>query len=446
MTEHRELTREEIERIAAEAYIFSFPMLMGYRYAFATFIMPGLPSYRGPMNQMHGSAATLDHTFKDVISPNADTPYSMAALDLRAEPIVLEVPDVSDRYYVIQFEDLYGTNPHYVGSRATGSRAGTYLIVGPSWNGDAPEGSDQVLRFETDLVFIIGRTQLYGPDDVDNLKAVMEGYQLQPLSARRGEAPPEASIYPWPAWDDDASRDERFIGYVNALLEWCQPPHHSETELMERFASIGIGPGVPFDADQLDDDTRTALRAGVESARSAIGDRVEHLGQRVNGWSAVEALGSREFFDGDYLLRAAGAMAGWGGNDKVEAFYPMAREDSEARQLDGAYRYRLTLPTSPPARAFWSVSMYDTSYDGVAGYLVENPIGRYLVNSTTPGLVFADDGSLTIAIQRERPEDEEGAANWLPAPDGRFYVILRIYWPEVAALDGTWEPPPIVRV
>jgi hypothetical protein len=215
---------------------------------------------------------------------------------------------------------------------------------------------------------------------------------------------------------------------------------------MDRFARIGLGPGRPFDADALDDTTRDALRAGVEAARERIADRVAHLGETVNGWSAVDALGSREFFAGDYLLRAAGAMAGWGGNDKVEAYYPLARVDGDGRPLDGSAQYRLTLPTPPPARAFWSVTMYDTSYDGVAGYLVENPIDRYLVNSTTPGLVTGADGSLTIHIQRDRPDSVEGAANWLPAPEGPFYVVLRIYWPESAALDGTWTPPPIVRV
>jgi hypothetical protein len=273
----------------------------------------------------------------------------------------------------------------------------------------------------------------------------MQGYRLAPLSARRGGAPAEASAASWPAWDDSASRDERFVGYLNTLLGWCQPPHPSEAELTDRFARIGIGPRVPFDVEALDQRTRDALRAGVESARTAIAARVANLGKKVNGWASVEALGSREFFGGDYLLRAAGAMAGWGGNDTIEAYYPLAREDSEGRPLDGNQRYRLTLETPPPAKAFWSVTMYDTSFDGVGGYLVENPIDRYLINSTTTGLVRGDDGSLAISLQRERPESERDASNWLPTPDGAFCVVLRIYRPEPAALDGTWEPPPIVR-
>jgi hypothetical protein len=439
-------TLDEVEATAEEAYIFSFPMLMGYRYGFATFLAPSLPSYRGPMNVMHGDPQTLDHRFRDVITPNADTPYSMACLDLRAEPMVLDVPAVPDRYYVIQFVDLFGTNPHFVGSRATGSEAGSYLLVGPGYAGDVPDGFTDVLRFETDLVFIIGRTQVFGPDDIDALRAVMGAYRLEPLSTRQGTTPPEVPGFEWPIWNDDASRDERFVGYVNSLLEWCQPPHPSEVAMFERFARIGIGAGLPFDADQLDGDVRAAIRRGVDSARAKMAHEVENLGDPVNGWMGVEALGSREFFDGDYLLRAAGAMAGWGGNDKVEAYYPLARVDGNGDKFTGSSSYRLRFDTLPPAKAFWSVTMYDTSYDGVAGYLVENPIGRYLINSTTQGLVRSDDGSLTIHIQHDEPDSPEGKANWLPAPSGDFYLAMRIYWPEPEALDGTWEPPAVVPV
>ena len=160
----------------------------------------------------------------------------------------------------------------------------------------------------------------------------------------------------------------------------------------------------------------------------------------------TEVFGDRGWYGGDYLLRAAGAMIGWGGNDASEALYPMAREDADGHPLHGDHRYRIRLTTRPPARAFWSVTMYDTSYDGVAGYLVENPIGRYLVNSTTQGLVRDADGSLTIHVQRDEPTTPEGRANWLPAPDGTFYLAMRLYLPEPAALDGTWAPPPIERV
>ena len=171
--------------------------------------------------------------------------------------------------------------------------------------------------------------------------------------------------------------------------------------------------------------------------------KIRHIGQKVNGWTSSDVFGTREWYGGDYLLRAAAAMAGWGGNDVIEASYPTTREDASGEPLDGAHRYQIAFTAPPPAKAFWSVTMYDTSYDGMAGYLVENPINRYLINSTTEGLVFGDGGALTITIQREQPQDAMQKANWLPAPEGPFYLVMRIYWPEQAVLEGAWTPPPV---
>jgi hypothetical protein len=441
-----QLSPQEIEKISEEAYIYAFPMLMGYRFAFASFLMPGLPSHRGPTNTLTGKAVTLDHTFKDVVTPNADTPYSMALLDLRAEPIVLQVPAVKDRYYVFQFVDLFGTNPHFIGSRATGTDSGIYLLVGPGWEGEVGDEFDDVLPFDTDLVFVIGRTQLLGVEDVPALANVMASYKMQPLSAYRGQNTPDAPDTQWPVWNEEASRDERFIGYLNFLLTFCQPVDPSEADLMARFAQIGIGPGLPFDAATLDGEVREAMRTGIAAARGTIAEKVGAISQKVNGWMSSDVFGTREWYDGNFLLRAVAAMAGWGGNDAIEAIYPTAREDSNGKPLDGAHNYQITFDTLPPAKAFWSVTMYDTSYDGTAGYLVENPINRYLINSTTQGLVYGQDDSLTITIQHQEPQDADQRANWLPAPEGPFYLVLRIYWPEMASLDGSWNPPSVRKV
>ena len=439
-------TTQEIEKITEEAYIYAFPMLMGYRFAYGAFLNAASPGYRGPANGIHGRAANLDHTFKDIITPNSDTPYSFGMLDLRAEPVVIQVPKITGRYYVLQFEDLFGHNPHYIGSRATGEKAGLYLAVGPRWDGEITEEFDDVLNFETDLVFILGRTQLLGADDVAALADVMAGYKVQPLSAYRGETASTTPPTDWMPWVNEASRDERFIGYVNFLLTFCQPTHPSETEIMTRFARIGIEPGKPFKAEALNDETRQAIQAGVGAALAAIPAAIPHYGKVVNGWQSAEAFGPREFFHGDYMLRAAGALAGWGGNDAIEAFYPICRHDGDGNPLDGAHRYQLKLTTLPPCKAFWSVTIYDTSYDGTSGYLVENPINRFLINSNIPGLVYGDDGSLTITIQRTEPQEAAQRANWLPAPEGTFYLVMRIYWPEPASLDGTWNPPAVRRL
>ncbi len=442
------LNTDEISARAKDAYIYAFPMLMGYRFLFGSFLAEGAPSFRGPMNTLTSDAHALDWRFKGVITPNADTPYSFAALDLRAEPYVLSVPPVKDRYYVMQLEDLLGFNEHYVGTRATGTGAGAYLLAGPSWKGEVSSGVTETLAFETDIVIVIGRTQLLGADDVDGLAAIQAGYRLQPLSEFAGaQAPPAAPPVDWPVWVDDASRDERFIGYLNFLLTFCEPIHEDDVALLERFSGIGIGPGVPFDADSLSPEVREAIRAGVASARGSMEAIVEGYPSYPTGWSNTDAFGDRAYYAGDYLKRAADAQIGWGGNDRVEAFYPLARRDADGELFNAAeHRYALTWQTDPPAKAFWSVTMYDTSYDGAAGYLVKNPIDRYLINSTTKGLVRGTDGSLTIYLQHDRPDTEEAVANWLPAPSGPFYLVLRVYNPAKEALDGMWVPPAVVKV
>jgi hypothetical protein len=318
--------------------------------------------------------------------------------------------------------------------------------MGPTWEGEAPEGFSGSFRFETDMVLILGRTQLLAPDDQPALAEVMRQYRLEPYEVFRGGDAPSLPPFDWPHWDDEASRDERFIGYLNTLLPLCQPIHPDEMELFERFAQIGIGSGLPFDPETLDETWRKALAQGVASARTALAEAPKSIGVNINGWLSASPFGNREFYDGDYLLRAVGAITGWGGNDQIEAYYPMTKEDANGDALNGRAKYQLRFGAAPPVNAFWSVTMYDTSYDGTAGYMVENSINRYLINSTTEGLIRDDDGALTIMMQRDEPDDPTERANWLPTPDGEFYLVLRMYWPKPAALDGTWNLPPVVRV
>lgn len=437
------MTATEAKAIAREAYLFAFPMLMGYRFAYATFLQPASPAYRGPANSgPFGKAVPLDHTFKDVITPNSDTPYSFALLDLRAGPVVVSAPEISGRYYVLQFEDLLGFNELFVGSRATGTEAQRWFLMGPRYEGDVPDGFDGSHRFETELVFLLGRTQLLDPADQADCGEVMASYRVEPNSSATAPATE------WPAWIDEASRDERFIGYLNALLPLCEPLHPADADLFERMEQLGIGAGRPFDAAALDPDIRDAIRAGVSEARAAMPEAISAISDLVDGWqlSRRSPFGNRAHYDGDYLLRASAAMLGWGGNDLVEASYPLSRVDADGDPYDGRATYRLRLDSDPPVRAFWSVTMYDTSYDGAAGYLVENPIDRYLISSTTEGLVRDKDGGLVITLQRDEPTDPVERANWLPTPDGPFYLSFRLYWPEASALDGSWTVPPVRRI
>jgi len=446
MTIDGNLTTDEIVERAEEAYYFTYPMLQGYQAIFGISLAEGAPTYYGPINTVHSRPMVLGPSFTAVVSPNADTPYTAMMLDLRAEPMVFHVPPIEDRYYVMQMVDLYGYNAHYVGTRVTGTGAGSYLLAGPRWDGEVPEGITDVLRFETDLVLGIGRTQLLGPDDLPKLKEIVANYRLEPLSSFAGTPAPPSPPSEWPMWDPSILDDERFIGMANWLFTFCQAPHPEDAEALARMASIGIGPGTAFDPDTLTDEQRAAIRAGIETAKRRMAERARNLSQSVNGWQSLAGFGPRSYFHGDYLLKAAAATVGYLANDREEADYPVCRVDADGEKLNGAHRYRLTFSESPPNDAFWSVTMYNTLKDGTGGFMVENPLDRYLINTATEGLVMGDDGSLTVAIQHDEPTDPTERANWLPAPKGDFYFILRIYMPKQAVLDGTWEPPPDVRI
>lgn len=191
-----------------------------------------------------------------------------------------------------------------------------------------------------------------------------------------------------------------------------------------------------------------AINEGVREAQDAIKNKAENIAKRVNGWNMMNAFGSREFFHGDRLLRAAAVMVGIYGNDKVEAFYPVAYVDNEGDILDGGkneYVLHFSRNEIPPAKYFWSITMYNKQADGVGGYMVENDIGRYLIGSTTEGLKYDEDGGLTIYVQHKAPPGKKERSNWLPAPNEPFYLMLRVYGPEEAALNETWQPPGVIK-
>ncbi|HEV3115607.1 MAG TPA: DUF1254 domain-containing protein, partial [Gemmataceae bacterium] len=377
--------------------------------------------------------------------PNSDTPYSMVQLDLRSEPMVLCVPEVDKgRYYSVQLSDMYTCNYGYIGSRATGNGSGCYLVVGPSWGGDKPKGVGKVFRCETDFSLAIYRTQLWGPADMDNVKKIQAGYQVMALSAfLKRQAPAALSMPAFPKFDEKAAFGTDFIRYLNFLLEFC-PEVAAEGALRERFAKIGIDAGKTFDFAKLPPERQAAIGRGVKMGIEAIERKRAGIGRDVNGWRVGSAFGTRAFYKGDWALRAAAALAGIYGNDAVEALYPLAATDNHGDKLDGnRHRYTLTFPSGqlPPVNAFWSVTMYD----GKTQLLIANPLGRYLINSPMlPSLQKNADGSLTLYIQNKSPGTDK-EPNWLPAPDGPIYMVMRLYWPKEEALDGRWRPPVIQR-
>lgn len=443
------LAKGEAQQIAEEAFVYGFPMVMNYGTLYEYAVDKDSSQYKAPFNQIHNTARVFTPKDTAIITPNSDTPYSLLWMDLRAEPIVLSVPEVeTGRYYSVELFDMYTFTYGYIGTRATGNKPGKYLIAGPGWKGETPPGIDKVFRCETEFSLAAYRTQLFGPKDIDNVKKVQAGYLVQPLSAYlKQPAPPAAPEVKWPKIDKTLAADDPFA-YLNFALQFCPltGPAAVEKPMRERFAKIGIEAGKPFSLDKLTAEQKAEVAAGMKSGYAQIKNKVANLGVEANGWRIMTSgFVDRSAYQGDWLLRAAVALAGIYGNSAVEAMYPMLATDSEGNKPDcSKNRYTLTLPKGqfPPAKAFWSVTMYDAK----SQLLIENPINRYLINTPMlTDLKTNSDGSLTIYIQKDSPgKDKE--SNWLPAPDGPIYVVMRLYWPEEAALKGEWKPPAVQRI
>jgi hypothetical protein len=436
--------RIEAYDISKEAYIYAFPMIAGYKAFYEFNVDKASSQYKGPLNTIISDASVFTYKDTAIVTPNSDTPYSMMQVDLRAEPMVFCVPAIEkNRYYSVQLTDMYSFNYGYVGSRATGNEAGCYMITGPGWNGNKPEGVSKVFNSETQFGLVIFRTQLFNSADIDNIKRIQAQYTAMPLSAYlKQPAPPALPLPNFPPFDADAFKLKAF-SYLNFLMQFA-PTLPAEAALRAKFARIGIAPGIPYELPKVGD-AKVATELGIKEGYEAIEKQRDEIGKEVNGWRVGSAFGDRAFYNGNYTLRAAAALAGIYGNDAIEAMYPLAVTDSTGAKLDGSKsNYTITFPADayPPVNAFWSVTMYD----GKTQLLIENPINRYLINSPMlPDMKKNADGSLTMYIQNKSPgKDKE--ANWLPAPDGPIYMVMRLYWPKEDALNGTWKPVPIVRV
>jgi len=448
------VTPEEAEATAREAYVYGFPMVMNYKTLSNYVIDTSSPEYKGPFNQVSCEARLFTPEDKAVVTPNADTPYCMFWLDLRAEPMVLTVPEVEpERYYSFQLIDWYTHNFAYVGTLSTGNDAGAFLIAGPGWEGAAPDGVDDVLRSETDLVFIVVRTQLFRPDDLARVEEIQAEYELQPLSAIVGtDAPPTPPALDFPVWHEGAQFDERFFGFLDVAMHLLGRPSPGREALWQRLGQLGVGPEHDFDFQTLPEGIQRALKTGQEAGLADIEEFIK--AHSKDPLMSGKIFGTRDFLAASAatnyqlpsadLLRAAAAQAGLYGNSAAEALYPTYFTDADGLPLDGSVnRYTVTFAAGrlPPVRAFWSLTMYD----GTTQLFVDNPIDRYLLNSTMmDDFRINGDGSLTLLVQSD-PPDGAWRANWLPAPDGPFYMVLRLYGPEAAALDGTWTPPPAER-
>jgi hypothetical protein len=435
----------EARKIAREAYVYGFPLVDSYRIQYNYFVDRAGPEFKAPWGQIANTPRVYTPADTAVQTPNSDTPYSWLGLDLRTEPFVLAVPEVEkNRYYSIQFTDAYTFNIDYAGTSTTGNDAANLLVVGPGWKGETPKGIKKVIRSETDILMPIYRVQLFNPDDIENVKKVQTGFKVQSLSSFLGKPAPKAA----PAIDfikplsvETQKTSLEFFNILNFVLRYC-PTDPSEVELMKRFAKIGVGAGQTFDLGRLSPEMTKAIEDGRADAWADFAALLQKFdaGKVTSG----DVFGTRKFLNNNYLYRMGAAVLGIYGNSKEEAIYPFYGLDEANQKLTGTNKYTLRFPPGklPPVDAFWSLTMYKMP----ESLLVDNPINRYLLNSTMMSQFKRDaDGGLTLLIQNENP-GKDNEANWLPAPQGPFRMYLRLYWPKAEALNGKWQKPPLKKV
>jgi len=437
--------------IAEAGFVYGLPIVMNYAVMYEYAVDRNSGQFKAPFNQLKNEPNVFTYKDTSIPTPNSDTPYSFVWMDLRAEPIVLSVPAVDPkRYYSVMLCDGNTYNYGYIGTRATGSDAGDYMVVGPDWKGETPPRIKKVFRSGTWFSLAGFRTQLYGPDDLDAMKKVQAGYKAQTLSAYLNQpAPPPAPAIDFPKVDKELVKTN-FFEFLDFALQFA-PAQPNEAEIRAKLARIGVGPGKTFNFKTLSLEDKLEVGLGMKEGDRKVDEAVANAGKGINGWRVSSLFGDSAYFNGDWLKRAAAARGGIYGNDAVEAMYPLTRTDSDGQTLDGSkHSYTLTFPPGqlPPVNAFWSVTMYD----GKTQLLIENPINRYLINAPMlPAMKTNADGSLTLYIQNKSP-DPDKEANWLPAPDGPIYLVLRLYWPKTTPPsilppgEGTWQPPGLKRM
>jgi hypothetical protein len=439
-----ELSAADARAIAKDAFIYGFPMAANYQTMYKQAIDKSSPDYRGAFNTINSSKSVATPEDKFVVTPNSDTPYSYLWMDLRAEPLVITMPKIEpNRYYTAQMVDLYTFNFAYLGTRAFGNDGGAFLIAGPGWNGSTPAGIKAVIHTETQFAYVLFRTQLFNMADLPKVNRIQAGYHAQPLSGFLHQPAPAASTaVSWPQPADIAKPSPDIFPIVNFVLQFC-PPNPSEKDLLARFARLNIGAGQTFDLSKSSPEIQQAINDGINDSSADLGAVMKKI--NAEHISSGDMFGTRDFLKDNYLYRYAGAKLGLYGNSKQDALYFAYFVDANRQPLDASkssYELHFAKGDLPPNKAFWSLTMYD----GKTQLLVANPLKRYLLNSTTlNSYKFGPDGSLTFYIAHNNPGPAK-QPNWLPAPNGLFYAIFRVYLPGDSVLDGSWKKLPMQPV
>ena len=435
--------------LGVKAYVYGYPLLDTNR-VFLTSTSANVPngSGAGPVNQFSDIRRFTNPSDRTVVAPNRDTLYSIAWLKLDPQPMVVHMPAVK-RFVVFELLDPYSENFALIGS--VGRRPGDYAVVPPRWRGRLPRGVG-VIRSPYTRVWIIGRTYIENAADTANVVRIQNKFSLTPLDrwgkpyrpARPKHVHRQVHRYTVPG----TGPGENPLAFFDALGDQLKafPPPAADRPLLRELATVGVGPGRhPSSERSLDAATLQGLRdsvaAGAKQVTSDLQTSYATMAPHHNGW-LVAPTGS---YGTDYALRAVVDKIGLGAPLPRLAIYPFTITDKNFRPLTGANRYVAHFPAHDlpfPARAFWSLTMYDSH-----GFFVANRAHVYLINNRTR-LYYNRDGSLDIYIQPTAPRNAAQRLAWLPSPAGRpFRLIMRLYEPvDISGiLSGqSWQPPTVL--
>jgi hypothetical protein len=431
---------------ATDAYVYGYPLVTMEMTRRVVTNVAAPVGTRAPMGQLIKLREYPNSSFRDVTAPNADTLYTTAFFDVGKEPWVLSIPDMKDRYYLMPMLDGWTTVFQVPGKRTTGTKAQTYAITGPGWKGSLPAGVKEY-KSPTNLVWLLGRIYCTGtPEDYAEVHKLQDQCKLVPLSSYgKDYTPPAGTVDPSidmkTAVRDQVNKlDAKAYFTLLCDLMKTNPPAAADAPYVAKFAKIGIVPGQDFDPSKLRADFLSRIpQAGFD--RIMLQFKVNKAVKNENGFAFTTKTG---VYGTDYLMRALVTAIGLGANRPQDAVYPTSPKDADGREYTGANKYVMRFPKGqlPPTRGFWSLTMYDADY-----FFVSNPINRYSI-SPRQKLKANPDGSVDLYIQKESPgADKE--SNWLPAPDGKFVLMLRMYWPNEASpsiINGTWKVPPVKKV
>ena len=432
--------------LATDAYIYGYPLVTMEMTRRVITNVAKPEATRAPMGQLIKMREYPNASYRDVTAPNADTLYTTAFFDVGSEPWVVSIPDMKGRYYLFPFLDGWTTVFQVPGTRTTGTGAQTYAITGPGWTGTLPTGVKEY-KSPSNIVWLIGRIYCTGtPEDYKAVHELQDQCKLVPLSAYgKAYTPPDGKVDPSidmkTAVRDQINRmDAKEYFSLLAQLMKTNPPSAADAPALARFAKIGLVPGKDFDASKLNADFVKRIPQ-IAFDRIMLQFRINRNVHHINGWAYSTKTG---IYGTDYLMRALATAIGLGANRTHDAVYPTSLKDADDRDYEGSNKYviRFDKGQTPPTEGFWSITMYDSQY-----FFVANPINRYSI-SPRQNLKSNPDGSIDIYVQKDTPgADKE--SNWLPAPAGKFILMLRMYWPnesDPSILDGTWTIPPVKKV